>query len=262
VVDAGESARTSYQVVATPTNGGTVVTRTGLSAASTSGTVTGLVIGVGYSLQVRAVNLFGTGPLSAPSNEVTPTGLPGAPRTVVATRGNASLSVTWAAPLSDGGSPITGYEVLLRRGTVAQPVGPPIVITVAGTTANITGLTNGVQYNVQVRAVNALGRGAAATSNTVTPATVPDAPALGAVTSGAVGGTRTVAVNGGAAVLDYSVTAYDQDGSVAQRITVGPGTRARTFVLPVVGPYTFDVRARNAVGDGAFSTRSAPTDAV
>ena len=269
VVDAGESARTSYQVVATPTNGGTVVTRTGLSAASTSGTVNGLVIGVPYTLQVRAVNLFGTGPLSAPSNAVTPTGLPGVPRTVVVTRGDASLTVTWAAPLSDGGSPITGYEVLVRRGAVAEPVGPPVVITVVGTTASITGLTNGVAYNVQIRAVNALGRGAAATSGTVTPATVPDAPVLGAVTSGAAGGTRTVVANwtpplfnGGVAVLDYSVTAYNPDGTVSQRITVGSTTRARTFTLPVVGPYTFDVRARNAVGDGAFSTRSAPTDAL
>ena len=185
------------------------------------------------------------------------------------TRGDASLTVTWAAPLSDGGSPITGYEVLVRRGAVAEPVGPPVVITVVGTTASITGLTNGVAYNVQVRAVNALGRGAAATSSAVTPATVPDAPVLGAVTSGAAGGTRTVVVNwtpplfnGGVTVADYSVTAYNPDGTVAQRITVLSTTRARTFTLPVVGPYTFDVRARNVVGDGAFSTRSAPTDAL
>ena len=45
---------------------------------------------------------------------------PDAPTDVVATAGNASASLTWAAPASDGGSPVTGYVITPYIGTTAQ----------------------------------------------------------------------------------------------------------------------------------------------
>src|SRR5207249_2757061 len=42
-------------------------------------------------------------------------GVPSAPQNLVATADSAGVGLTWAAPLTDGGSPITGYTVY--RGT-------------------------------------------------------------------------------------------------------------------------------------------------
>jgi len=263
----GGPAITSFEIVATPTSGTSpVVTRTGIARTATSGTVTGLVNGTTYTLQVRAVNLFGPGPLSAASNPVTPVGLPGTPTTVVAIRGNASASLSWTAPASNGGSAITGYQVQVRTGTTVVRTD---VLTGPSTSTLVTGLTNGTAYNFRVAAVNAIGTGAlSAASNTVTPATVPDAPVLGAVTQGALGGALTVVVNwtppvfnGGSAITGYTVSAYDGANNVVQRINVGAGARARTFTFATIGPFTFDVQAFNAVGTGVPSALSAPTNA-
>ena len=49
----------SYTIVATPTSGSTV-TNTGISAAATSYTITGLVTGTQYTIAVYAVNSYGS----------------------------------------------------------------------------------------------------------------------------------------------------------------------------------------------------------
>ena len=91
--------------------------------------------------------------------------VPGAPTSVVATAGNASASVTFAAPASNGGSAITGYTV------TSSPAGG--VDASAGSTSltrAITGLTNGTAYTFTVKASNSIGTsGASAPSNSVTP---------------------------------------------------------------------------------------------
>ncbi len=93
---------------------------------------------------------------------------PGAPTGVVATPGNASATVTWAAP-ADGGSPITTYRVTpYLGGTALTPV------TSSTTTATVTGLTNGSSYTFTVTATNAVGTGpASAPSAAVTPGAQP-----------------------------------------------------------------------------------------
>ena len=252
------------------TGGGVVRTITGIGRTVASRTVTGLTNGTSYTFQVVAVNLFGASPPSASSNAVIPLGPPQAPTVVAATRGNAQATLTWVAPASDGGSPITGYDVQVRAGgVVLDPVVNAITVTITGTTAVVTGLKNGTAYNFRVRAVNVNGPGVLSVpSLPMTPATVPDAPVLGAVTSGPLGGLLTVtmnwtppalpATNGGAAITSYTVSAYDTGGIVVQRITILSGAaRSKLFTFVTTGPFTFDVTATNAVGSGALSARSA-----
>jgi uncharacterized protein (TIGR02145 family) len=91
------------------------------------------------------------------------TTVPGAPTGVSATAGNASASVAFTAPASNGGSVITGYTV------TSNPGG----ITATGATSpiNVTGLTNGTAYAFTVVATNTVGNSVASTASTaVTPA--------------------------------------------------------------------------------------------
>jgi len=92
-----------------------------------------------------------------------PVTVPGAPTIGTATGGNAQASVTFTAPASDGGSPITGYRITSTPGSItATGASSPIVIT---------GLTNGTSYTFTAAAQNAIGYGAeSAASNSVTPA--------------------------------------------------------------------------------------------
>jgi hypothetical protein len=91
-------------------------------------------------------------------------GVPGAPTGVVATAGNATASVSWTAPVSDGGASITGYTVR------SAPGGLTASVAGAARSATVTGLTNGRSYTFAVTAVNSVGSGpASAVSNAVTP---------------------------------------------------------------------------------------------
>ncbi len=90
------------------------------------------------------------------------TAVPGAPTNVVATAGNASATLTWSAPASDGGSAVIGYVITPSSGSP---------VTVGDVTSDtVTGLTNGSPYSFTVAAINAVGTGPASTaSNSVTP---------------------------------------------------------------------------------------------
>ena len=76
-----------------------------------------------------------------------------------ATDGHTAFSVSWQAPVTTGGSPITGYEVEYRKqGTEDWSSGENV--TINGVTAAITGVLPDTLYEVQVRAENADGWGA------------------------------------------------------------------------------------------------------
>jgi hypothetical protein len=77
-----------------------------------------------------------------------------APTSLVATSGDGQVSIAFTAPASDGGAAITDYEYQIGSGTWTSAVttSSPVVIT---------GLTNGTDYSIKLRAVNSAGDGAA-----------------------------------------------------------------------------------------------------
>jgi hypothetical protein len=87
---------------------------------------------------------------------------PGTPTAVTATAIGGGAAVSWTAPVSDGGSPITGY-------TVTASHGGQTCTTTGATMCTVTGLTNGHRYEIKVRASNTEGEGHASTSIQVTP---------------------------------------------------------------------------------------------
>ena len=85
--------------------------------------------------------------------------MPGAPTGLTAKPGNTQVTLSWAAPASDGGSPVSGYNVF--EGTTADLSGSAPVTNVTGTTVTLPGLINGTTYYFKVAAVNAVGPGPA-----------------------------------------------------------------------------------------------------
>jgi len=96
--------------------------------------------------------------------------MPGPPTGVTATAGNASASVSFASPASDGGSPVTSYVVVSNPGQIrATGTSSPI---------EIDGLVNGQAYTFTVAAQNSVGLSAPSDpSNSVTPSGPMPAPA-------------------------------------------------------------------------------------
>ena len=90
--------------------------------------------------------------------EATKPGAPGHLR--VFPHDTGALDVDWHAPASDGGSNITGYKVQWKESADGWDTPADLSEeTATGTTHTITGLTDGVEYTVRVRAVNDAGEG-------------------------------------------------------------------------------------------------------
>src|SRR6185312_6971122 len=100
-------------------------------AAATHGVVRRMAIGI-VAAVVFALNA-GVALASAPS----------APTGVTATPASNQATVSWTAPTNNGGSSITGWTITPYIGGTAQTALP---ITGSGTSALVTGLTNGTPY--------------------------------------------------------------------------------------------------------------------
>lgn len=102
-------------------------------------------------------DLAGTGLYLRASRATPGATTPAAPRTVTATGGAGTVTMRWQAPLTDGGTAITGYRVR-AYGTSG---GGPVVSSceTATTSCVIEELVADTVYHVAVSAVNALGEG-------------------------------------------------------------------------------------------------------
>ena len=152
----GGSPLMYYVVRCVPECGGALVT-----APDTQATIRGLNNGLTYVFKVAAVNAMGEGESSVESQLVTPLAgmsipnptVPGQPRSVVPTAGNAHAYVSWLAPASFGGRPLSYFKVMAEPGGVTVKVDAPV------SGALIPGLTNGTAYLFTVCAANELGEG-------------------------------------------------------------------------------------------------------
>jgi subtilisin family serine protease len=126
---------------------------------------TGRTNGATYWYQVAALNAAGVG---ARSNEVSatptaPISRPSAPRSLTAKVLGNAIRLTWQAPLSNGGSALTGYRLYRTDGS-----GGAVVFNLSpdSMTYADTRVTAGVWYAYVVSAVNSAGESQA--SNIVT----------------------------------------------------------------------------------------------
>jgi hypothetical protein len=248
-VSNGGSDITGYTVTSIPAGG------LDRNAGSTklSHLMTGLTNGTAYTFTVTAKNTKGTGAASAASNSVTPAKVPGTPTGVTATAGNAQATASFTAPVSTGGSDITGYTVSsIPAGGVDSNAGT------TATTHTITGLTNGKAYKFTVKATNFMGSSAASgASNSVSPNIVPDVPT--GVTATAANAQATVsfvapASNGGSVITGYTVTSIPAGG-----VDRNAGSTKLSHLMTGLTngtAYTFTVTAKNTKGTGVASAVS------
>ena len=183
-----------------------------------------------------------------------PATAPGAPTGLTATAGNGQVGLTWTAPSSDGGSPITGYTATASPGGATCSVG--------GSTlgCTISGLTNGTTYSFTVRATNAVGTGPASAPATATPATVPGAPRNLNAKPGSPRGVsltwQAPTSNGGAAITGYRIYRSTSTGTETFLIAVGTVTSFTDTTTTSGGRYYYKVTAVNAVGEGPQSAEA------
>ena len=180
--------------------------------------------------------------------DITSASVPGAPTSVSATAGNASASISFVAPASNGGSAITGYTV------TSSPAGG--VDASAGSTSLtriITGLTNGTAYTFTVKAVNSVGTSvASAPSNSVTP------QASSTATSFTFTGPTSGSVNSQSAIftvtpnnpftgtITITPTGTGSAGVSAKVLTFSNSSAAQTFTITPTVAGSITLNATNS----------------
>jgi hypothetical protein len=179
--------------------------------------------------------------------------VPGAPTIGTAIAGNGLALVTFSAPFTNGGKPITGYTV-----TSNPPGGVDTNAASLGLSHLISGLTNGVTYTFTVTATNSVGVSFPSNpTNSVTPSAFGAVPGAPVFFSYGVGNQQiTVNFNapasvGSSAILGYTVTSIPAGG-----IDTNAGSTSLSHVITGLTngtPYTFTITAVNLSGVSAPS---------
>src|SRR5439155_994196 len=227
----------------------------------TSFTNTGLTGGTTYFYKVAAVNSLGTSLLSNEASAMPPT-VPSAPQNLQATAGPLTVALTWDAPSTNGGSPITGYKIY-RSTSSGTEAGFASLGNVTSYTN--TGLTPGVTYFYKIKAVNSLGVSAYSNEASATPTTPPTAPSAPQNLQ-ATAGTRNATLtwdapssNGGSAITGYKVYRSTSSGTETGYASLGNVTSfINTGLTPGV-TYFYKVLAVNSVGLSPLSNEASAT---
>lgn len=174
--------------------------------------------------------------------------VPIAPVIGSATAGDEQATISFNAPASNGGAPITGYTVTSSPGNVTA--------TGAASPITVTGLSNGTAYTFTVTASNSMGAGtASAATAAVTPAAALTKPVAGLASA-------TVAANSSANPITLAITGGTPASvAVASAASHGTATASGTAITytPAAGYSggdSFTYTATNPVGTSSPATVS------
>jgi len=219
---------------------------------------TGVAIGQSFSFRMRYINAAGFGAWSALVS-YKQLSAPSSVRNLLAAGSNGAITLTWDAPLNDGGIGITGYRILDGTGALLK--------TVTTLETVISGLTNGNSYTYSVQANN--GQYSFASTVTGIPFNISSAPTN--VT--AVASNQAITLSwgppsslGGLPVADYAVE-YKKTGlpanTVAQVVSTQGATTTTISQLTNGTAYEFAVYAmtgdKKAKGTSAATIMATPS---
>ena len=233
--------------------------------------IEGLIVDTQYDVQVRAVNNDGDGQWSAVGSAAASTDK--APFIESLTPGSGSLGISWNAPTSSELGTVTSYDLRYIRSDVPNRLDASwselTSIWTAGTLEYSLGsLSNGVSYDVQIRAVTGSDQQPWSSVYPEIPRTTPSAPSGVNIVDSYVSapGGRTLHVrwdrpsNGGAPITGYEIRyiksdAIDKadDNWKVEQVNVYP--LLEYFITELENGESCDVQVRavNDAGDGSWS---------
>ncbi len=227
------------------------------TSTATSATITGVNNGVSYVVRVAAVNPKGQGAWSAESTSVVPGNVPDQITDLAASAQDGAVALTWTVPAST--LTVTSHQIQYKKQSdpTWATFDGTIAIEESVATATVAGLDNGVVYNFEVVAVNAVGSSSAATVS-AEPFELPGV--VQNLTASNAGSTVNLTwsaptSDGGSDITDYAVQYRLASSSTWLTYTdgVSTGLSANVAGLSVGQSYEFQVAAITRFGTGAYA---------
>ena len=167
--------------------------------------VPGLTNGTLYTFTVKAHNLFGDGPASAPATATPHVTPPGRPNNLGATElGSGQIRLDWTPPSSNGSMPDGNASSINHYNVTFSPGGTPTQVPASTLTYTVSGLADNITYTFSVSATNTRPvTGAAATVQAPLPsnATIGLLPSAGRASA-------SITVTGQLFLKNESITLY------------------------------------------------------
>jgi hypothetical protein len=211
--------------------------------------ITGLTNGTEYRIRIRGVNTYGDGTPS-PYVSVTPSTIPDAPTNLVASYGGSGSATISFTPGNNGGATILNYTYSIDGVNFME-----LTPTDAISPVTITGLTNGTEYLIQLKALNADGPGISSSSVTYTSVGPPNAPTDVTWTdmhTNAISVSFTEGNNQGSTIINYK---YSLDNGTSYVLCDPVDVSSPIIISGLTNGQSYDIKilAVNATGDGVPS---------
>lgn len=227
-----------------------------ITAPSTSCTISGLQNGTSYTFTATATNNSGTS-TAGTSSSVTPAAAPpGIPTLSNEVVGDGQITVDVTAGL--GGTP-TKYTIIATPSGGGQAVQQDCNYSSSTTSCVVTGLSNGVSYDLTATASdgNVTTNPSTAISGLTPALAAPGVPTISSVTPGDSQAEVSFSPGTGGTPASYTVTATPVGGGTA--ITQSCSSSPCTVTSLDNGTnYNFTVSATNSAGSSTDSTASGP----
>ena len=223
-----------------------------VSSTTTTTTVTGLTNGTSYKFTVIANNEIGPSVKSTQSSNITPVGVPDAPTNITGVPGNKRATISWTAPVVNGGYAITSYTI--------KSIPNIIIPDVSSTTITLTGLTNGTSYKFTVIANNQIGPSIESSQSgdiTLQTKFIPDPPSgiTCLINNKRLDLSWNIPYNGDTDISNYTVQYSSNNGtnwtnisSVVNNISVTGLTNGTSYI--------FRISTTNIIGTSAYTSNT------
>jgi cellulose 1,4-beta-cellobiosidase len=225
-------------------------------------TVNSLTANQDYIFAVSAHNAVGWSAQSSTLTVVSAS-TPSAPGTPfrVGTTSQTQVVVGWTAETSNGGSPVTAYEVWYNQGSIINTFVLYSSVNSATFQEIITTVSAGDAYTIKIRGQNRVGY-SSYTQTMIYAATVPDAPNAPTRVSGSntlttITLTWTANGDGGLAITNYEIWWNGGGAGPVTGLLQSTGSTSTTYVATGLSSgtyYSFAIKADNIVGTSSLST--------